>query len=62
MEEGVRALDDGNPYKAEWQELNLVVQASIMKHKADQAAWFQERIKKCTAWMKRLQSLIKKIE
>jgi len=62
VQEGQRALDDGNPYKPEYKALEKDVRASIKAHKDREAAWFASKIRKCTKWMKRLTNLTKKIE
>jgi hypothetical protein len=60
--EGVQALADGNSYTREWQELNANLQVLITKHKKEEMDWIRKHVKKCTEWMKRLQSLIKKLD
>lgn len=60
--EGVQALADGNSYTKEWQELNTSLQIMIKKHKIEEMNWIKNKIKKCTDWIKKLQSLIKKLD
>ena len=62
VQEGQRALDDGNPYKPEYKVLEKDVRASIKAHKDREAAWFATNTRKCTKWMKELTALTKKVE
>lgn len=60
--EDLLALEGGNPYNAEWKSLNEAVQRSVAGHKAREAQWTQAHIKKCTAWLRKISSLTKKMK
>ncbi len=55
-------MEDGNPYTQEWANLNVVVTSLIKKHKQSEMEWTKKNVKRCTDWMKRLNSLMKKLQ
>ena len=60
--DGVRALEDGNPYSPDYKELEVDVQRTIDEHKKGEAGWANGKIKCCSEWLKQLKSLIRKLE
>jgi hypothetical protein len=60
--DGVRALEDGNPYSPEYREMESAVQRTIEGHKHAEVEWSNAKIKICSEWIKRLKGIIRKLE
>jgi hypothetical protein len=61
VEEGLRALEDGNPFSTEYAELSASVGEIVAAHKAKELAWLDASIKKATGWLKTLDRLSRKM-
>ena len=61
VEEGLRALDDGNPYASTFPALAAQVAGVVERHKKGELSWLEAQIKKCTGWLKTIDRLTRKM-
>ena len=59
--EGLRALEDGNPFSKEYRNLEIEVEDMVERHKKSELDWLDEQIRKTTTWLKRIERLAKKM-
>ena len=59
--EGLRALEDGNPFSKEYRNLEIEVEDMVERHKKSELEWLDEQIRKITTWLKRIERLAKKM-
>jgi len=60
--DGVRALEDCDPWDPEYDALEKEVKASVKRLKQEEKQWCEEKIAKCTGWIKQLHPVARRME